>query len=222
VVSHSIGKKIKEARLEKGTPLEVLAEQINIGVMVLQSYEDGETVLNLDHLFLISKALEKSLIYFIGVEIGEGIAEEQNENPFTFKGDYGAISIPVINQFYGNEQFITDENIIGEEIISEELSNTIHFASIVQEQLEYKGEIRAKDGDLLLWEQKRWPDRNGQLVAVVLDESASLCWFYQNKEKGIIQLRAVYDSDQITTLFPDEVIIIAVCVGSMVKIDDSF
>jgi transcriptional regulator with XRE-family HTH domain len=63
------GKRITHARLEKGLTIEDLAGQTGIGISVLQCYENNGILLNMDHLLLISKTLDKSLSYFLGEQI---------------------------------------------------------------------------------------------------------------------------------------------------------
>jgi transcriptional regulator with XRE-family HTH domain len=218
LISRMIGAKIKEARLEKGMSIEGLSDQTGIGRSVLECYENKGILLNMDHLLLISKALDKSLSYFLGGQI----TDQEQQEPWVLDSTLydQAVSIPVIKRFYGNEQLLMDENILGYEFISQELGKTIHFASQVHHSVEFEGEIRANPGDFLLWEQKRWPDKNGQLVAVVLDESASLRWFYQNEITSAVELKAVHNEEKDVLLYPDEVVIISVCVGRMLKLDE--
>ncbi len=66
-----IGKRIKEARKDKGWSQEKLSEEIDVTTVYISRVERGSSQVNLKRLAQISKALDVSLEYLIGGTITE-------------------------------------------------------------------------------------------------------------------------------------------------------
>jgi len=85
-----IGKKIQQAREEKGLSQEQLARMIGCSQSALSNYEKGKRRLYLSHLEKLAEALEKPIEYFM-----ESKTEDQSENIFGHDSEL----VRLINEF---------------------------------------------------------------------------------------------------------------------------
>ena len=166
-INKYIGKRIQEIRIEKGLKQENLAEKLKINRPNISKYETGETAIPLDILKKISKILNTSTDYLLGLTncktpktnyrafcdatgIDDTAVEILEEINFVYEGQY---LIPIINFLIKQEELPPNETLF------EEKYSRIENSKMTDK--EKKKYIRKVDGIYNKVYQK-WKDKNCQ------------------------------------------------------------
>lgn len=168
-INKCIGKRIQEIRIEKGLKQDYLAEKLKINRPNISKYETGETAIPLDILKKISKILDTSTDYLLGITncktlkndyralcdtigIDDTSAEILEEINFVYEGQY---LIPILNFLIKQEKLPPDETLF------EEKYSRIESSKMTDK--EKKKYIRKVDNIYNRVYQK-WKDKNCQPV----------------------------------------------------------
>ena len=168
-INEFIGKRIQEIRKEKGLKQDYLAEKLQINRPNISKYETGETAIPLDILKNISKILDTSTDYLLGLTecktpktnyrafcdatgIDDTAVEILEEINFVYEGQY---LIPIINFLIKQEELPPDETLF------EEKYSRIENSKMTDK--EKKKYIRKIDSIYNRVSQK-WKDKNCQPV----------------------------------------------------------
>lgn len=186
-INKYIGKRIQEIRIEKGLKQDFLAEKLKINRPNISKYETGETAIPLDILKKISKILNTSTDYLLGITncktpktdyralcdatgIDDTTAEILEEINFVYEGQY---LIPILNFLIKQEILPPDEAFF------EEQYRKIENAKATDKE---KKKAMRRVQNLYDRIYKRWKDKNCQPVLSGIEdyftakaEDANLC-----------------------------------------------
>lgn len=168
-INKYIGKRIQEIRIEKGLKQENLAEKLKINRPNISKYETGETAIPLDILKKISKTLDTSTDYLLGlteckttktnyralcdaIGIDDTAAQILEEINFVYGGQY---LIPILNFLIKQELLPPDEAFFEEQ-----------YRKIENAKTTDKEKKKAMRRVQSLYDRiyKRWKDKNCQPV----------------------------------------------------------
>lgn len=174
-INKYIGKRIQEIRIEKGLKQDYLAEKLKINRPNISKYETGETAIPLDILKEISKILNTSTDYLLGITncktpksnyralcdaigIDDTAAEILEEINFVYGGQY---LIPILNILIKQEKLPPNEEIFEEKYSKIENSNLTE-----KEKKKYIKKVESIYDRMY----KRWQDGNLQPVLSSIDD----------------------------------------------------
>lgn len=174
-INKYIGKRIKEIRIEKGLKQDYLAQKLKINRPNISKYETGETAIPLDILKEISKTLDTSTDYLLGITncktpksnyralcdaigIDDTAAEILEEINFVYGGQY---LIPILNILIKQEKLPPNEEIFEEKYSKIENSNLTE-----KEKKKYIKKVESIYDRMY----KRWQDGNLQPVLSSIDD----------------------------------------------------
>ncbi len=174
-INEYVGKRIQEIRKEKGLKQDYLAEKVQINRPNISKYETGETAIPLDILKKISKILDTSTDYLLGLTecktpktnyralcdatgIDDTAVEILEEINFVHDGQY---LIPIINFLIKQEELPPDEAFF------EEKYSKIENSKLTEK--EKKKYIRKVQG---IYDRmyKRWQDKNCQPILSSIED----------------------------------------------------
>lgn len=194
-INKYIGKRIQEIRKEKGLKQDYLAEKTGVKRPNISKYETGEIAIPLDILKKISKALDTSTDYLLGIT-----------NCKTLKNDYRALCDAIgiddtaseileeINFVYGGQYLIPTLNFLikqeklppNEEIFEEKYSQIENSKLTEKEKKKYVKKV----DNIYDRMYKRWQDKNCQPVLSGIEdyftaktEDTNLCLTLSGKFK---------------------------------------
>lgn len=174
-INQYIGKRIQEIRKEKGLKQEYLAEKTGVTRPNISKYETGEIAIPLDILKIISKALDTSTDYLLGVTncktpktdyralcnaigIDDTAAKILEEINFVYSGKY---LIPTLNFLIKQEKLPPNEEIF------EEKYSQIENSKLTEKE---KKKYIKKVDNIYDRMYKRWQDKNLQPVLSSIDD----------------------------------------------------
>ena len=174
-INKCIGKRIQEIRKEKGLKQEYLAEKTGVTRPNISKYETGEIAIPLDILKIISKVLDTSTDYLLGVTnckttktnyralcnaigIDDTAAEILEEINFTYGGQY---LIPTLNFLIKQEKLPPNEEIF------ETKYSQIENSKLTEKE---KKKYIKKVDNIYDRMYKRWQDKNLQPVLSSIDD----------------------------------------------------
>ena len=174
-INKYIGKRIQEIRIEKGLKQENLAEKLKINRPNISKYETGETSIPLDILKKISKILNTSTDYLLGltecktpktnyralcdaIGIDDTAAEVLEEINFVYNGQY---LIPTINYLIKQEKLPPDETFFEEKYRQIENSKMTD-----KEKKKYIRKVQSIYDRMY----KRWQDKNCQPILSSIED----------------------------------------------------
>ena len=168
-INKCIGKRIQKIRIEKGLKQDYLAKHLNVKRPNIAKYETGETSIPLDILKKISKILNTSTDYLLGlttcktpkndyralcnaIGIDDTAAEILEEINFVYNGQY---LIPIINFLIKQEELPPDETIFEEK-----------YSQIENSKLTEKEKIKYRRKVQNIYDRmyKRWKDKKCQPI----------------------------------------------------------
>lgn len=170
-----IGERLREARTSSGYSIRDLARLIGISHPTISRYENGMIDnMNVGTLKLIADALNVSSSWIVG------LTEEKN---FTNKpNQFNTTSIPIIGTIAAGTPILADENIESRF----NLDASIHADFGLKIRGDSMIEAGIYDGDIVFIRQQ--PDvENGEIAAVLIDDSATLKKVYKNNGTLILQ-----------------------------------
>lgn len=168
-INKYIGKRIKEIRIEKGLKQDYLAEKLNVKRPNISKYETGETAIPLDILKRISKILNISTDYLLGltecktpktnyralcdaIGLDDTAIEILEVINFVYQGQY---LIPILNFLIKQEELPPDETIF------EEAYSRIENSKMTdKEKKKYIRKVQSLQDRVY----KKWQDKNYQPV----------------------------------------------------------
>ena len=174
-INKYIGKRIQEIRKEKGLKQEFLAEKTGVKRPNISKYETGEIAIPLDILKKISKALDTSTDYLLGITncktlkndyrnlcdtigIDDTAVEILEEINFVYKGQY---LIPTLNFLIKQEKLEPDEAFFEGKYSQIENSNLTD-----KEKKKYLRKVQNIYDRIY----KRWQDRNCQPILSSIED----------------------------------------------------
>ena len=174
-INKYIGKRIQEIRIEKGLKQENLAEKLKINRPNISKYETGETAIPLDILKKISKILNTSTDYLLGltecktpktnyralcddIGIDDTAAEILEEINFVYNGQY---LIPTINYLIKQEKLPPDEAFFEDKYTQIENSKMTD-----KEKKKYIRKVQSIYDRMY----KRWQDKNCQPILSSIED----------------------------------------------------
>ena len=174
-INKYIGKRIKEIRIEKGLKQDYLAEKLNVKRPNISKYETGETAIPLDILKRISKILNISTDYLLGltecktpktnyralcdaIGLDDTAIEILEVINFVYQGQY---LIPILNFLIKQEELPPDETIF------EEAYSRIENSKMTdKEKKKYIRKVQSLQDRVY----KKWQDKNYQPVFSSIDD----------------------------------------------------
>ncbi|UOF91027.1 helix-turn-helix domain-containing protein [Fodinisporobacter ferrooxydans] len=212
-----IAERLQELMDERKISFEDLVQLAGIDKLWLRECTESGQLTNLNDVVKICKAFDVPLAYFVGEQVVEyGNGETNDALGYDLQGDQAPVALPVYRRFFANEQILTEENQCDEEWIAPGMKGEAQFITIADFTLTLPSEKEIHPGNRLLWACKRWPEHDGQIVATVYEEEAILGVLYQAEDCEQVVLKSI-DDGQDLVLWPDEVVIIAICVGMIVE-----
>lgn len=168
-INKYVGKRIQEIRIEKGLKQDYLAKKLDINRPNISKYETGETAIPLDILKKISKILNTSTDYLLGITncktpktdyralcdaigIDDTTAEILEEINFLYDGQY---LIPTLNFLIKQEKLEPNETFFEEKYSQIENSNLTE-----KEKKKYIKKLESIYDRMY----KRWQDKNYQPI----------------------------------------------------------
>lgn len=174
-INKYVGKRIQEIRKEKGLKQEYLAEKTGVKRPNISKYETGEIAIPLDILKKISKVLDTSTDYLLGITrcktskadyralcdimgIDDTAAEILEEINFVYEGQY---LIPILNFLIKQELLPPDEAFFEEQ-----------YRKIENSKAKDKEKKKAMRRVQNLYDRiyKRWKDKNCQPVLSSIED----------------------------------------------------
>ena len=173
-----VGSRIKEMRKSRKMTLKELGEHIGLSESNTKRYEDGQIkTVGIDIIKKIALALDVPASYLTGWEDIPQYQKLSNYVPIIKK------KIPLLGEIAAGQPIYADEHI--EEFLPVDDEVKADFA------LKNKGDsminAQINDGDIVFIRQQSDVD-NGQIAAVLIDDSATLKRVYHMD--GVIQLQA--------------------------------
>ena len=173
-----VGSRIKEMRKSRKMTLKELGEHIGLSESNTKRYEDGQIkTVGIDIIKKIALALDVPASYLTGWEDIPQYQKLSNYVPIAKK------KIPLLGEIAAGQPIYADEHI--EEFLPVDDEVKADFA------LKIKGDsmrnAQINDGDIVFIRQQSDVD-NGQIAAVLIDDSATLKRVYHMD--GVIQLQA--------------------------------
>lgn len=174
-INEYVGKRIQEIRKEKGLKQDYLAEKVQINRPNISKYETGETAIPLDILKKISKILDTSTDYLLGLTecktpktnyralcdatgIDDTAVEILEEINFVHDGQY---LIPIINFLIKQEELPPDEAFFEEKYSKIENSKLTE-----KEKKKYIRKVQSIYDRMY----KRWKDKNCQPILSSIED----------------------------------------------------
>lgn len=173
-----VGSRIKEMRKSRKMTLKELGEHIGLSESNTKRYEDGQIkTVGIDIIKKIALALDVPASYLTGWEDIPQYQKLSNYVPITKK------KIPLLGEIAAGQPIYADEHI--EEFLPVDDEVKADFALKIKGDSMINAQIN--DGDIVFIRQQSDVD-NGQIAAVLIDESATLKRVYHMD--GVIQLQA--------------------------------
>lgn len=174
-INEYIGKRIQEIRIEKGLKQDYIAEKTRINRPNISKYETGETAIPLDILKKISKILDTSTDYLLGltecktpktnyralcdaIGIDDTAIEILEELNFVYGGQY---LIPILNFLIKQETLPPDDTIF------EEAYSRIENSKMTdKEKKKYIRKVQSLQDRVY----KKWQDKNYQPILSSIED----------------------------------------------------
>nr|DAY97948.1 MAG TPA: Repressor protein CI [Caudoviricetes sp.] len=173
-----VGSRIKEMRKSRKMTLKELGEHIGLSESNTKRYEDGQIkTVGIDIIKKIALALDVPASYLTGWEDIPQYQKLSNYVPITKK------KIPLLGEIAAGQPIYADEHI--EEFLPVDDEVKADFALKIKGDSMINAQIN--DGDIVFIRQQSDVD-NGQIAAVLIDDSATLKRVYHMD--GVIQLQA--------------------------------
>lgn len=173
-----VGSRIKEMRKSRKMTLKELGEHIGLSESNTKRYEDGQIkTVGIDIIKKIALALDVPASYLTGWEDIPQYQKLSNYVPIAKK------KIPLLGEIAAGQPIYADEHI--EEFLPVDDEVKADFALKIKGDSMINAQIN--DGDIVFIRQQSDVD-NGQIAAVLIDDSATLKRVYHMD--GVIQLQA--------------------------------
>lgn len=173
-----VGSRIKEMRKSRKMTLKELGEHIGLSESNTKRYEDGQIkTVGIDIIKKIALALDVPASYLTGWEDIPQYQKLSNYVPIIKK------EIPLLGEIAAGQPIYVDEHI--EEFLPVDDEVKADFALKIKGDSMINAQIN--DGDIVFIRQQSDVD-NGQIAAVLIDDSATLKRVYHMD--GVIQLQA--------------------------------
>ncbi|MFR8413899.1 MAG: transcriptional repressor LexA [Dialister invisus] len=173
-----VGSRIKEMRKSRKMTLKELGEHIGLSESNTKRYEDGQIkTVGIDIIKKIALALDVPASYLTGWEDIPQYQKLSNYVPIIKK------KIPLLGEIAAGQPIYADEHI--EEFLPVDDEVKADFALKIKGDSMINAQIN--DGDIVFIRQQSDVD-NGQIAAVLIDDSATLKRVYHMD--GVIQLQA--------------------------------
>lgn len=173
-----VGSRIKEMRKSRKMTLKELGEHIGLSESNTKRYEDGQIkTVGIDIIKKIALALDVPASYLTGWEEIPQYQKLSNYVPIIKK------KIPLLGEIAAGQPIYADEHI--EEFLPVDDEVKADFALKIKGDSMINAQIN--DGDIVFIRQQSDVD-NGQIAAVLIDDSATLKRVYHMD--GVIQLQA--------------------------------
>lgn len=173
-----VGSRIKEMRKSRKMTLKELGEHIGLSESNTKRYEDGQIkTVGIDIIKKIALALDVPASYLTGWEDIPQYQKLSNYVPIAKK------KIPLFGEIAAGQPIYADEHI--EEFLPVDDEVKADFALKIKGDSMINAQIN--DGDIVFIRQQSDVD-NGQIAAVLIDDSATLKRVYHMD--GVIQLQA--------------------------------
>lgn len=173
-----VGSRIKEMRKSRKMTLKELGEHIGLSESNTKRYEDGQIkTVGIDIIKKIALALDVPASYLTGWEEIPQYQKLSNYVPIAKK------KIPLFGEIAAGQPIYADEHI--EEFLPVDDEVKADFALKIKGDSMINAQIN--DGDIVFIRQQSDVD-NGQIAAVLIDDSATLKRVYHMD--GVIQLQA--------------------------------
>lgn len=173
-----VGSRIKEMRKSRKMTLKELGEHIGLSESNTKRYEDGQIkTVGIDIIKKIALALDVPASYLTGWEDIPRYQKLSNYVPIIKK------KIPLLGEIAAGQPIYADEHI--EEFLPVDDEVKADFALKIKGDSMINAQIN--DGDIVFIRQQSDVD-NGQIAAVLIDDSATLKRVYHMD--GVIQLQA--------------------------------
>ena len=173
-----VGSRIKEMRKSRKMTLKELGEHIGLSESNTKRYEDGQIkTVGIDIIKKIALALDVPASYLTGWEDIPQYQKLSNYVPIIKK------KIPLLGEIAAGQPIYADEHI--EEFLPVDDEVKANFALKIKGDSMINAQIN--DGDIVFIRQQSDVD-NGQIAAVLIDDSATLKRVYHMD--GVIQLQA--------------------------------
>lgn len=173
-----VGSRIKEMRKSRKMTLKELGEHIGLSESNTKRYEDGQIkTIGIDIIKKIALALDVPASYLTGWEEIPQYQKLSNYVPIAKK------KIPLFGEIAAGQPIYADEHI--EEFLPVDDEVKADFALKIKGDSMINAQIN--DGDIVFIRQQSDVD-NGQIAAVLIDDSATLKRVYHMD--GVIQLQA--------------------------------
>ena len=173
-----VGSRIKEMRTSRKMTLKELGEHIGLSESNTKRYEDGQIkTVGIDIIKKIALALDVPASYLTGWEDIPQYQKLSNYVPIIKK------KIPLLGEIAAGQPIYADEHI--EEFLPVDDEVKADFALKIKGDSMINAQIN--DGDIVFIRQQSDVD-NGQIAAVLIDDSATLKRVYHMD--GVIQLQA--------------------------------
>lgn len=173
-----VGSRIKEMRKSRKMTLKELGEHIGLSESNTKRYEDGQIkTVGIDIIKKIALALDVPASYLTGWEDIHQYQKLSNYVPIIKK------KIPLLGEIAAGQPIYADEHI--EEFLPVDDEVKADFALKIKGDSMINAQIN--DGDIVFIRQQSDVD-NGQIAAVLIDDSATLKRVYHMD--GVIQLQA--------------------------------
>ena len=181
----SIGKKIKNLRLQNGISQTELAERIKISKQTLYKYEKGiVTNIPSDKIEALADALNTTPSFLMGWEKEQSKPQNNIFNKYNNVHFIESKKVPLIGNIACGSPVLAAENI--EDYI--DMDKNIHADFALRCKDDSMINARILDGDIV-YIQKQDNIENGEIAAVVIDNEATLKRVIYYKEKNILILK---------------------------------
>ena len=170
--------KIKELRTQAGLTMRQLADAVNVSEATISRWESGNIPnMRRDKIAILAKALHTTPAYLMGWEepATDDYSKIKNASPLPKMK-----KIPLIGTIACGIPIFAEENVEGYVPTPE----TIHADFCLRCNGDSMINARILDGDVVLI--RKQPDvDDGQIVAVLVDDEATLKRVYHNKDGGV-------------------------------------
>lgn len=191
---------IKQLREKKGLSVEELARRVGVAKSTLSRYENGQREFPINDLDSYAAALDTSIEHLLGLE-----STQKQIAPLPL--------IPLIGTICAGEGLLANQNI----------DEYIQYPFVGKRQpnfaLNVKGDSMIgagiEDGDIVYLRSDRWPEFNGQIVAVVVNDTdhGSLKRIKWSAESSKVQLVPENNDFAVLEYFPHEITICGLYMG---------
>lgn len=163
-----LNKRLKIARVNKGLSQQELADKVHVGKTTIPNYETGYSEPNSETLIKISKVLDVTINYLLGIE-------EQEE-------DLNKFIVPVFYAVSCGSPFLADDDIIDYEEIDPKLRSQGEYFG-----LKLRGssmEPRFQDGDVVIVKKQSYIN-SGEIAIVRVNGDEATMKIVDKSDQGI-------------------------------------